>query len=327
MKKKYLNAIISLVIIGVIIALAVYYITRPSEDYLQGQAEATEIHVASKVVGRLEKKMVEEGDSVKKGQLLALLSSPELDAKLLQARSAMAMASAEDSKANRGTRSEQIQEALNQWQQAKAAAELADKTYKRMQNLFNENVISEQKRDEAYTQSIATKEQQNAAYAAYQMALNGARMEDKTAAAAQVDKARGAVDEVQSYKNEINIISPANAEVEQIIPNVGELVNAGFPVFNLVDLNDIWVIFNIREDYMKYFAMHRKLSATVPALGNKKIELEIRYISPLGDFATWDATKTKGSFDLRTFKIKAYPIQQIEGFRPGMSVLIDERSL
>jgi HlyD family secretion protein len=327
MKKKYLSAILSLLILGVIIGLAIYYIERPSKDYLQGQAEATEIHVAPKVLGRLEKKLVEEGTQVKKGQLLAVLASPELDAKLLQAESAMKVADAENLKAKNGTRSEQVQAAFNQWQQAKAASALAEKTYNRIQNLFDEKVVSAQKRDEAYTQNQASKEQERAAYANYSLAVNGARKEDRQAASAHAKQAEGAVDEVQSYRNEINIISPADAEVDQIIPNVGELVNAGFPVLNLVDLNDIWVVFNIREDYMSNFHMHRKFTAIVPALGNKKVDLEVRYISPLGDFATWNATKTKGDFDLRTFRIKAYPIQKIVGFRPGMSVLVDERSL
>ena len=327
MKKKYLNAVLSLLIVGIIIGLAIYYIVRPSRDYLQGQVEATEIHVAPKVTGRLEKKLVEEGEPVKKGQLLAVLSSPELDAKLLQAESAMAIANAENRKAKNGTRVEQQQAAYNQWQQAKAASALAEKTYNRIQNLFDDKVVSAQKRDEAYTQSLATKQQEQAAYANYRMAQNGARVEDKQAASAHVNQARGAVAEVQSYKNEINIVSPADAEVEQIIPNDGELVNAGFPVLNLVDLNDIWVVFNIREDYMKSFQMHRKFTGIVPALGNKTVDLEVRFISPLGDFATWNATKTKGSFDLRTFKIKAYLTQKIENLRPGMSILVDEHSL
>ena len=327
MKKKYLNAILSLVILVIIIGLAIYYIERPSNDYLQGQAEATEIHVAPKVLGRLEKKLVEEGNPVKKGQVLAILSSPELDAKLLQAESARAAADAENLKAKNGTRSEQLQAALNQWQQAKTASALAEKTYNRIQNLFDEKVVSAQKRDEAYTQNQAAKEQERAAYANYSLAVNGARKEDRQAASAHAKQAEGAVDEVRSYRNEINIISPADAEVDQIIPNVGELVNAGFPVLNLVDLNDIWVVFNIREDYMNNFHMHRKFTGIVPALGNKKVDLEVRYISPLGDFATWNATKTKGDFDLRTFRIKAYPVQKIDGFRPGMSVLVDEHSL
>ena len=327
MKNKYLNAILSLLIIVIIIGLAIYYIEQPSNDYLQGQAEATEIHVAPKVVGRLEKKLVEEGSPVKKGQLLAILSSPELDAKLLQAKSVKEIADAENLKATNGTRSEQLQQALSIWQQAKAASALAEKTYNRIQNLFDDKVVSAQKRDEAFTQNQAAKDQERTAYENYQLAVHGARKEDKQAAAAHVRQAKGAVEEVQSYQNEINIIAPADGEVELIVPNIGELVNAGFPVINLVDLSDIWVVFNIREDYMNSFHLHRKFSAIIPALGNKKVDLEVRYISPLGDFATWNATKTKGTFDLRTFRIKAYPIQKIDGFRPGMSVLVDEHSL
>jgi len=327
MKNKYLNAGIAVVVLGAIIGFAIYYIIKPSDDYLQGQVEATEIHVAPKVLGRLVKKLTEEGSTVKKGQLLGVLTSPELDAKLLQAQSAVEAAKAENVKAKNGPRSQQIQEALNSWQQAKAAAMLAEKTYGRIQSLYEDKVVSEQRRDEAYTQKQASKKQELGAYANYQMALQGTRFEDKEAASAHLRQAKGAVDEVQSYKDEINIIAPVNGEIEQIIPNVGELVNAGYPVFTMIDLDDIWVVFNIREDLMKNFKMHRKFVGIVPALGNKKIDLEVKYISPLGDFATWNATKTKGSFDLRTFRIKAYPVKRPDGFRPGMSVLVQENSL
>lgn len=323
----FVNILITLLIFGAIGAISVYFLSSQTNDYLQGQAEATEIHVAPKITGRLETKLVEEGQTVKKGDLLATLSSPELDAKLIQAQSAKDAATAQYDKALNGSRSEQIQGAYNVWQQAKAAADLAATTYKRMDNLYNEKVVSAQKRDESFAQMKATSDQAKAAYSNYQMAMNGARTEDKSASKAVMNQAEGAVKEVNVYRKEINVIAPADGEVNQFFPNLGELVNAGYPVINLVDLNDIWVVFNIREDYMEKFKMGSKFEGVVPALGNKKIQLEVKFIAPLGDFATWTATKTKGGFDMRTFKIKAYPTQKIEGFRPGMSVLVPSISL
>ncbi|WP_412850735.1 HlyD family secretion protein [Chryseobacterium sp. PMSZPI] len=322
-----INILIIILIFGAIAAVSAYFLTSPTHDYLQGQAEATEIHVAPKVTGRLESKLAEEGQYIRKGQLLAILSSPELDAKLIQAQSAKDAATAQYDKALNGTRYEQIQGSYNTWQQAKAAADLAETTYRRMENLYNEKVVPAQKRDEAKAQKNASREQEKAAYSNYLMAKNGARTEDKNASAATMRQADGAVKEVNVYRSEINVIAPANGEVNNYFPNLGELVNAGYPIVTLVDLNDIWVVLNVREDQMGKFKMNNTIQGVVPALDNKKIELRVKYIAPLGDFATWTATKTKGGFDMRTFKIKAYPIQKIQGFRPGMSVLIPSVTL
>lgn len=327
MKKNFLSTIIGVVIIIAIIGTAFWFMSRPKDLIIQGQADATQINVSPKISGRLSEIDVEEGDQVKKGQLLAVLETPELDAKLIQAQSVKQAAEAQDRKAQKGTRSEQIQSAYNVWQQAKATSELANKTYVRMQNLYNDKVIPAQKRDEAYTQSQSYKEQEKAAYSNYQMAVHGSRIEDKESASAQVNQAQGAIDEVLASKKESKIISPVSAEVLKIIPNQGELVNAGYPVVNLVDLNDLWVVFNIKEDLMEYFKKGTTFEGVIPALNNKKVQLKVRYIAAQGDFATWNATKTKGEFDIKTFEIKAYPIHKIDGFRPGMSVLVNMNKL
>ncbi|WP_303848769.1 HlyD family secretion protein [Apibacter mensalis] len=327
MKSKLISSIISIIIIIAIIGLSIWFMNKPTQVTIQGQVDATQINVSPKIAGRLEQVLIKEGDMVKEGDLLAVLSTPELDAKLVQAESAKAAAEAQDKKAKKGTRTEQIQGAYNQWQQAKASAELADKTYERMQNLYNDKVISAQKRDEAYTQSKASRELEKAAYANYKMAINGSRSEDKEAASAQVNQAQGAIEEVLAYKKEAKVLSPSNAEVLKIIPNRGEVVSAGYPIVNLVDLNDVWVVFNIKENLMSSFKKGSTFEAQIPALNNKKIKLQVRYIAAQGDFATWSATKTQGDFDMKTFEIKAYPMEKVEGLRPGMSALVDEKSL
>ena len=327
MKSKLISSIISIIIIIAIIGLSIWFMNKPTQVTIQGQVDATQINVSPKIAGRLEQVLIKEGDMVKEGDLLAVLSTPELDAKLVQAESAKAAAEAQDKKAKKGTRTEQIQGAYNQWQQAKASAELADKTYERMQNLYNDKVISAQKRDEAYTQSKASRELEKAAYANYKMAINGSRSEDKEAASAQVNQAQGAIEEVLAYKKEAKVLSPSNAEVLKIIPNRGEVVSAGYPIVNLVDLNDVWVVFNIKENLMSSFKKGSTFETQIPALNNKKIKLQVRYIAAQGDFATWSATKTQGDFDMKTFEIKAYPMEKVEGLRPGMSALVDEKSL
>lgn len=323
MKRNRFNILIAVFIIAAIVGLALWAMLRPQQYYLQGQVEARQIHVAPKIPGRVEKICVKEGDIVKKGTLLAEIGTPEIDAKLVQAKAAKLAAMSQMQKANAGARTEQVQAAYNLWQQAKVAADLAEKTYEKVDRLFTEKVLPEQKRDEAKAKSVALREQEKAAKANYEMAKKGTRIEDKEAAKALVARAKGAVDEVESYQSERNVYAPSSGEVQSIIPEEGEIVNAGYPVVNIVDLSDVWVIFHVREDQMQHFKKNTQFEAKVPALGDENISFEVRHISVLGDFATWTATRATGDFDKKTFAIKAYPVKSEVDLRPGMSVLID----
>lgn len=307
--------------------LALWAMLRPQQYYIQGQVEAKQVHVAPKIPGRLEKICVKEGATVEKGTLLAVIETPEIDAKLSQAKAAKSAAIFQMQKANAGARIEQVQAAYNLWQQAKVAADLAEKTYDKVSRLFNDKVLPEQKKDEAEAKSIAMREQEKAAKANYEMAKKGTRIEDKRAAEALVQRAEGAVKEVTSYQDAGNIYAPSEGEVQNIIPEEGEIVNAGYPIINLVDLSDIWVVLHIREDHMQYFKKGKQFDAKVPALGNKTITLEVKHIAVLGDFATWTATRASGDFDKKTFAIEAYPTKSIKDLRPGMSILLDSSLL
>ncbi|MBS9774070.1 MAG: HlyD family secretion protein [Tenacibaculum sp.] len=323
-KKNTLSLIITLLIFIGVIGLSLWFFGKEEPQYLQGQVEAKQINVAPKVPGRVDKIYVEEGSFVKKGDLLLELESTTIDAKMAQAKAAKSAAQAQANKAKAGARAEQIQGAYNIWQQAKVASELAEKTYERVNNLYKEKVLPAQKKDEAYTKMTAMQKQERAAYSQYQMAKNGARSEDKAAAAALVARAEGAIAEVETYKDGAKVFAPANTQVQEIIPNEGEIVNAGYPVMNLIDLTNTWVVFNIREDFLANYKIGQKFNAKVPALNNKEIELEVKHIAVLGDFATWNATKATGDFDRKTFAVKAYPTQKVDGLRPGMSVLVQE---
>ena len=325
MKKKNITGlIITIAVFAVVLILSIYFFSNREPVYLQGQVEAKQINVAPKVPGRVKAIYKQEGDQVHKGDLLLELESTELDAKLSQAEAARLVAQAQSDKAQRGARSEQIQGAYNVWQQAQAAAELAEKTYQRVSNLYNEKVLPAQKKDEAYTQMVALQKQAEAAKSQYEMAKNGARVEDKTAAQALVAQAQGVITEVNAYKDGAKVFAPA--EIQTIIPNEGEIVNAGYPVMNLIDTQDEWVVFNIREDKMADFKIGTKFKGIVPALGNQEIEMEVKHIAVQADFATWTATKSKGDFDKKTFAIKAYPTQKIKDLRPGMSVLVEDKN-
>ncbi|WP_300108835.1 efflux RND transporter periplasmic adaptor subunit [uncultured Alistipes sp.] len=320
------SSIIVIVVIAAAVVLGVifvsWYLRRSTPLYIQGVVECTTYKASSKVPGRIEEMKVEEGQHVSKGELLYTLSTPELQAKLQQAEAVKSAASALDRQAMVGARSQQKEAALNLWQQAQAGLQLAEKTYERVKNLYDQGVVPAQKLDEATANLQAMQATERAAKAQYEMVHDGARVEEKEAAAAQVRQAEGAVSEVESYLSDAMVYSPVTGEISTIIAEAGELVGSGYPVVAILDLSDLWVTFNIREDLLPKIKMGTLMTGYVPAL-DKEVEFKVTYIAPQADFATWSATRTQGSFDIRTFAIKAKPTTDVENIRPGMSVLVN----
>jgi HlyD family secretion protein len=324
-KNKTQNPVLLIgILVGLIIlTLAGWLLIKPEPRILQGEIEATQIKVASKIPGRIAEIRVKEGQSVKKGDTLIVLDSPEIRAKLEQAQAAQKAAGAQKQKANTGARREEVQAAYNMWQKADAGLQLADKTYRRIKNLYAEGVVPAQKLDEAETSYNAAKMTESAARAQYEMAEKGARIEDKTAAGALWEQASGVVSEVTAYLNETVILAPKDGEIATLVSEPGELVGSGFPILTIVDLTDVWVTFNLREDLLAHLKMNDELEAEIPALGNQTIRFKINYITALGDFATWHATKASGDFDRKTFEVRGTPISESTGLRPGMSALVN----
>ena len=308
---------LAIVAIGLIGTLAF----KSEPEVIQGYVEVSEYRVSSKVPGRVLELRVKEGDYVKVGDTLAILDAPDVKAKLAQAQSAESAAPAMDQMANNGARREQINGAFALLQQAKAGLEIAQKSYNRVQRLYDEGVMSAQKRDEAFANYKALEAQVKAAQSQYEMAVNGARREEKLAAAAQVNRAKGAVQEVSSYINETMQIAQKEGEVSDVFPKVGELIGTGSPIMNISILDDMWGTFNVREDQLNGMQVGSTITAFVPAF-NKDIEMKVYYIKDQGSYATWKATKANGQYDLKTFEVKARPIKPFEGLRPGMSLII-----
>lgn len=321
-KRNVIWLIIAVVVIIAVVALVGWYLKRSEPTIIQGTVECTTYKASSKIAGRIEEMKVEQGQHVAKGQLLYVLSTPELDAKLRQAEAVKSAATALDQKALAGARVQQIEAALNMWQKAQAGKELAQKTYDRVKALYDMGVVPAQKFDEAdanYRAMVAT---EMAAKAQYDLAVAGASKEDKDAAAAQLQQAEGVVSEVESYISDAMVYSPVDGEVSTIIAEQGELVGTGYPVVAILDTSDTWVTFNIKETLLPKIVTGMRMKAYVPALG-RDVDLEVTYISVQADFATWSATRTQGSFDIRTFAVKARPVTDVENIRPGMSVLVD----
>lgn len=304
-----------------IVALIGFLTIGNEEEVIQGQVEVTEYRVSSKVPGRILELCVKEGDYVKKGDTLAIIDAPEVRAKMQQAQSAEDAATAMDLMARNGARREQIATAFQMLQQAKAGAEIAEKSYKRVQRLYDEGVMSEQKRDEAFAQYKAMEAQVKAAQSQYTMAVNGARQEEKMAAQAQVNRAKGAVQEVNSYIYETIQTAQNEGEVSEIFPKLGELVGTGSPIMNISVLDEMWGTFNIREDQLNGIKTGDVLKVYLPAF-NKEIEMAVYAIKDQGSYAVWKATKANGQYDLKTFEVKARPTQKIAGLRPGMSLVL-----
>lgn len=314
-----------LVFAAVIIAVGLYgfFFLNQEDNIIQGEADVTEVRISSKVPGRVAKYWVKEGSFVKKGDTLAVLSIPDVEAKLAQATAAASGAAAQNQKAIKGARAEQIQGAYEMWQKAKVGVDIAEKSFSRVKNLYDKGVVTAQKRDEVEAQYEAAVATERAAKSQYDMAVNGAEREDREAAAALLERAKGAVAEVESYIAESYLISPIDGRISEKFPNEGELVGTGAPIMNVAKLDDKWGSFNVREDRLKDYKVGKDITVFVPAL-DQNIDMTIYYIKDLGSYAAWKATKITGQYDRKTFEVRArFKDPSIEVL-PGMSLIIKE---
>lgn len=325
MKRINIAAVMLTVIIAVVaIGFLGWWLVRREPLLVQGSVECRTYRASSKIAGRIDTMYVAEGQRVRKGEVLYTLTTPELATKLLQAEALHSAAEALDRKALSGARIQQIEAARNIWQKAQAGRMLAQKSLDRVQNLYKEGVVPAQTLDEAMANFEAMDATARAAKAEYDLALAGASTEDKQAAAAQVEQAQGAVDEVEAYIRDAVVYAPISGEVSTIVAESGELVGSGMPVVTILDLADMHVIFNIKETMLPNIRQGVRFEGYIPAL-DSDVPFEVSYISPQADFATWSATRTRGGFDIRTFAVKAVPIESAEELRPGMSVVVDWR--
>lgn len=319
--KNILLTVAAFTVVVVIIAVIGTLVFKSEPEIIQGYVEVSEYRVSSKVPGRVLELRVKEGDYVNVGDTLAIIDAPDVKAKLAQAESAESAASAMDQMANNGARREQINGAYALLQQAKAGLEIAQKSYNRVQRLYDEGVMSAQKRDEAFANYKAIEAQVKAAQSQYDMAVNGARREEKMAAAAQVNRAKGAVQEVNSYISETMQTAQKAGEVSDVYPKEGELIGTGSPIMSVSLLDDMWGMFNVREDQLDGMRIGSVITAYAPAF-KKDIKMKVYYIKDQGSYATWKATKANGQYDLKTFEVKARPVTKVEGLRPGMSLVL-----
>lgn len=325
MSKKNYNlmiGVIALVAIVLVVALIGYFVSRPKPVVMQGEAEATEYRVSGKIPGRIEEFRVAEGALVQKGDTLVLIDSPEIRSKIAEANAARAAAVAQRNKAYNGARQEQITAAYEMWQKALVGEEVMRKSYERVERLHGQKVVSDQKFDETKAQYEAAVATSKAAKSQYDMAVKGARQEDKDAAVALVERANAAVELVNAYLDEIVLVSPADGVVSDCYPKVGELVGQGSPIMTIQDLHDMWFTFNIREDRLHGMKNGDKVELTIPALDGRRVSATVYHIAVRESYATWRATKEVGEYDTKTFEVRLRPDGYVEGLRPGMSAIV-----
>lgn len=314
------------VMLAVVVAAAVtgMILTRHQPVILQGSVECPQITISGKLTGRIERLVVSEGDSVRAGDTLVVISCPEAYAKLRQVSGLEQAANSQRDKIDDGTRRQIVESARQLWNKAQAELDLASATWQRVEALWRDSIATSQRRDEAHTLLMAAQANENAARQQYLLARSGAQRQDRQSARSLVEAARGAVDEVEALLHDIHLTSPADGCVSDVYPRVGELVGAGAPVMSVVVLSDAYVVLNVREDLLPHFGVGCEFRGDVPALAAEDVRFRIYYVSPLGSYATWRSTRQTGSYDLRTFEIKARPVAPLHGLRPGMSVLTQQ---
>lgn len=314
-------ALLCLIIATIALAVIGFFFLKSPDEIIEGQADATSVRISGKLPGRVTDIYVKEGDMVRTGDTLIHIHSSLAEAKLSQAEAMKNVAKAGEEKVDAGTRVQIIQSAEQLVAQAAAARQIAQKTYERMENLYKENVVSEQKRDEAKAAYDAALAGENAAKSQLSLAKSGAQREDKAAAASMVNVAQSGIAEVESLLEDQYLVAPCDGQIDQIYPEVGELVSLGAPLMSLLKISDKWVTFNVREDLLTRFKLGEKVKVMIPALDKKETEMEVYYIRDMGSYATWRATKATGQWDSRTFEVKARPLDTIPDLRPGMTVV------
>lgn len=316
-------AIAATAVAVIVLAIIGFISIKPAQQIVQGQVDGTNVRVSGLMPGRVEKFYVHEGQIVHKGDTLAKIESATVDAKLAQALAMRDAAEAQKEKANAGARKQVIASAYELWQQARASLDIHKKTYERLESLYKQNVVSAQKRDEAKAAYDAAIAQESAAKSQYDLAREGAQKEDKMAAAAMANAARGSVAEVESILKDQYLLAPCDGEVTDIFPNEGELVSTGTPILNVMKSADKWMVFNVRETMLKDLTVGKVVSVSIPALGLKQVKAKVYYVKDMGDYAVWRSTKVTGEYDSRTFEVRLSPVNPIENLRPGMTVVME----
>ncbi|MBR1201496.1 HlyD family secretion protein [Bradyrhizobium sp. AUGA SZCCT0051] len=311
---------------AIIVALSIYYLLRPEPLLVQGEVDATRLDIAARVDGRVKDIPVERGQNVAAGAVLVKIDNPETLAKQDQMRAAKAVADAQLANVMVGTRAETIAARKAEMERAEAAQVLAQKTFDRAKTLTEQGNAPQARLDQTTDALHEAERGLDQAKSAYEQAVNGYTKEERAIAKANVEKAEADIQSVQSVIDQLAVYAPVAAQVYQRNVEPGEFVSPGVPLVTLINLGDLWIHFDLREDLVKGLKVGDKFDVRIPALDDHHVTVEVKLIATKGEYASWRATRATGDFDLRTFSIRAYPVQPVPDLRPGMSAYLDWRS-
>ena len=307
----------------VIVALSLFYLWRPEPLLVQGEADATRFDIAARVDGRVKEIPVERGQNVAAAAVLVRIDNPETLAKHEQMRAAKVVAEAQLANVLVGTRVETIAARKAELERAQAALVLAQKTYDRTHTLTEQGNAPQARLDQVTDTLHESERAVDQAKSAYDQAVNGYTKEERAIAKANVEKANADIQSVQSIIDQLVVYAPVASQVYQRNVEPGEYVSPGVPLVTLIDLTDLWIHFDLREDLIKNLKVGDRFDVRIPALDDRRITVEVKLIATMGEYASWRATRASGDFDLRTFSIRAYPVQPVPELRPGMSAYLD----
>ena len=316
-------AIIVGLIVAVIAGLSIWYLVRPQPLLVQGEVDATRLDIAARVDGRVADIPVERGENIAAGAVLVRIDNPETLAKHEQALAAKVVADAQLANIKAGTRAEVIAARKAALERAQASVILAQKTYDRISQLAEHGNAPQARLDQATDALHESQRATDQAKSAYEQAVNGYTAEERQISAANVQKAVADIAAVQSVIDQMVITAPVASQVYKRNVEPGEYVSPGVPLVTLIDLNDLWIHFDLREDLVKTLKIGDRFDVRIPALADRRITVEVKLIATKGEYASWRATRATGDFDLRTFAIRAYPVEKVPELRPGMSAYMD----
>ena len=311
---------------AIVVALSIFYLLRPEPLLVQGEADATRFDIAARVDGRVKEIPVERGQNVPAGAVLVRIDNPETLAKFEQMKAAKAVAEAQLANILAGTRVETIAARKAEMERARAALVLAQKTFDRTHTLTEQGNAPQARLDQVTDNLHETERAVDQATSAYQQAVNGYTKEERAIASTNVEKANADIQSVQSIIDQLEVYAPVASQVYQRNVEPGEYVSPGVPLITLIDLADVWIHFDLREDLVKGLKVSDRFDVHIPALDDRRITVEVKLIATKGEYASWRATRASGDFDLRTFSIRAYPVQPVPELRPGMSAYLDWQS-
>jgi HlyD family secretion protein len=275
----------SLVVVAVA-GLSIWYLLRGEPLLVQGEVDATRLDIAARVDGRVAEIPVERGQNVAAGAVLVKIDNPETLAKNEQALAARIVAEAQLANVNVGTRAEVIAARKPELERAQASVVLAQKTYDRVSQLAEHGNAPIARLDQATDSLHEAQRNVDQAKSAYEQAVNGYTTEEHEIAAANVKKAIADIAAVQSIIEQMVVYAPAASQVYQRNVEPGEYVSPGVPLITLIDLDDMWIHFDLREDLVKTLKVGDRFDVRIPALGDRRITVEVKLIATKGEYAS-----------------------------------------